>query len=303
MRLALLALTSVLLMYLDHREHHLEAIRSALTVALSPIQYVMNLPAQVGNWAQEGLRTHASLLADIDALRQQTLIQQIQLQRLAAMEQENIRLRSLLGSSAKVGERMLIGEIIAVDMDPFKHQVLINRGSTDQVFDQQPVLDAHGVMGQVVHVTPVNSTVLLLTDPSHAIPVQVNRNGMRALALGTGVANQLVIPHIPNNADIKPGDLLVTSGLGQRFPPGYPVAVVTQVERDPGRPYARILARPSANLEQIREVLLVWRSEPVHAPPKAEGEGVEAEKTDGGDEPPGNTSAPAAPTAGAGGGQ
>ncbi len=139
---------------------------------------------------------------------------------------------------------------------------MINKGSSSGVFVGQPVLDAKAVMGQVVRVTPGSATVLLITDSAHALPVQVNRNGLRTIAEGTGFVNRLQLPHLPNNADIREGDLLVTSGLGGHFPPGYPVAEVTEVKREPGKPFSTIIAAPSAHLERTREVLLVWTLTP-----------------------------------------
>lgn len=259
-RTVFLAIASVVLMNLDHREGHLESIRSALNLMVSPLQYVVDIPAAVGDWAVTSLRARETLLDENRTLKRQQLEQQARLQQLEAIESENIRLRELLQSSRRLGQRVLIGELLAVDLDPFKHLLVINKGTQEGVFDGQPLLDAHGVMGQVVDVAPYTSTAMLLTDPSHGIPVQVNRNGLRAVALGTGAADILEIPHLPNNADIQVGDLLVTSGLGQRFPTGYPVAVVSSIEKDPTQPYARITATPRARLDRSREVLLVWNA-------------------------------------------
>jgi rod shape-determining protein MreC len=149
-------------------------------------------------------------------------------------------------------------------MDPYRHQIELNKGTLDHLFEGQPLLDSQGVMGQLIHVGPFTSTAMLITDPSHAIPVQVNRNGLRTIALGTGTIDRLELPHIPDNADIRVGDLLVTSGLGGRFPPGYPVAEVIDVEQDPGRAFSHVTARPRALLDRSREVLVVW-------PPELEG--------------------------------
>jgi len=175
-----------------------------------------------------------------------------------ALEAENMRMRNLLDSSFKIGDRVLIAELVAVDLDPYRQQVLINKGTSSGVYEGQPVLDANAVMGQVTHVNPLTATVLLITDARHALPVQVNRNGLRTVALGTGRINVLELPHLPNNADISVGDLLITSGLGGHFPPGYPVAEVTSVVREPGQPFAVVEARPMAHLDRTREALLVW---------------------------------------------
>ena len=163
-------------------------------------------------------------------------------------------------SSKRVGERILIAELLSVDMDPYKQQVIINRGSisNDDIYPGQPFVDAKGVMGRLTHVSPLSSTALLITDASHVLPVQVNRNGLRAIAKGTGNQTRLEVPHLPNNADIKVGDLLVTSGLGCVFPVGYPVATVVEINIDPSLPFAEVLAEPIAELDRSSEVLLVW---------------------------------------------
>jgi rod shape-determining protein MreC len=157
---------------------------------------------------------------------------------------------------------VLIAELVAVEQDPFRQQVLINKGETSGLFVGQPVVDANAVVGQVTHITPFSASVLLITDATHALPVQVHRNGLRTIALGTGLINRLELPHLPNNADIKVGDLLTTSGLGGSFPPGYPVAEVIEVRYEPGQPFASVYAQTTAHLDRIREVLLVWTLDP-----------------------------------------
>lgn len=258
MRAGLLVIASIALMTLDHRQHTLEGIRATLSVVVYPMQYLVNLPFVIGDWASESLATRSHLLNENSGLRARELEARFKLQKLAALERENSRLRSLLQSSSRRWERVLIAELVSVDFDPFKHQILLNKGSSDDVFEGHPLLDASGVMGQVIHVSPITSTAMLITDPSHAIPVQVNRNGLRAIAVGTGEPAVLDIPHIPNNADIQEGDLLVTSGLGLRFPAGYPVATIAKIVRDPTEPFATISATPLAHLDRAREVLLVW---------------------------------------------
>ena len=245
-------------MTLDHRQQTLEGIRSGLSLVVYPMQYLVNLPFAAGEWASESLSSHNTLLDENRKLRTKQLKLELKLQRLAALEAENERLRALLQSASRSWERVLIAELLSIDFDPFKHQVLLDKGSRDGVFVGHPLLDAHGLMGQVIHVSPVNSTAILITDPEHATPVQVNRNGLRTLAVGTGEDNTLDIPHLPNNADIRVGDLLVTSGLGLRFPAGYPVARIDAIKHDPSQPYARITATPLAELNRTREVLLVW---------------------------------------------
>lgn len=254
----ILTVASLAIMFLDHRQHHLENIRAGLTVVLSPLQYLADLPASAVRWGAESLAVRQSLLQENRALKTEHLQYQLRLQKMAALEAENERLRQLLQSSAALSEKVLIGELLAIDMDPFTRQVTINKGSRDGVYEGQPLFDAFGVMGQLVHVSPLSCVAILITDASHAIPVQVNRNGLRAIAMGIGESDRLEVPHLPTNADIQVGDLLVTSGLGGHFPPGYPVARVLSVERDPTRPYAEVIAEPTARLERSREVLIVW---------------------------------------------
>ncbi len=254
----LLAIASVVLMTLDHRQHHLESIRAGISVLLYPLQYAIDLPVSLAHWSRESLATRDALLNENQRLRTEQLLFQARLQKFEALETENERLRELLNSSRKVGERVLIGELVTIDLDPFRHQVVINKGSRHGVYEGQPLLDANGVMGQVIHVTPMTNTAMLITDPSHAIPAQVNRSGLRVIAIGTGESHRLEVPHIPNNADIREGDLLVTSGLDRRFPPGYPVARVVSVRKDPSQPYSLVTAEPTAHLERSREVLLAW---------------------------------------------
>ncbi len=253
----MLVLLSIALMTVDHRQHHLESVRSTLSVVVYPLQALLNLPNSVGDWFRESLSTRRQLQEENASLHTQQLILRSRLQKLEALEVENLRLRELLGSSFQLGERVLVAELMAVNLDPYKHLLELNKGDLQDVYLGQAVLDESGVMGQITHVGPLTSTVMLITDPDHAIPVQVNRNGLRTVALGTGAINQLILPHIPITADIQAGDLLVTSGLGGRFPPGYPVAVVDAVVQDPGQAFSYVTATPRARLDRSREVLLV----------------------------------------------
>jgi rod shape-determining protein MreC len=256
------AALSVLLMTLDHRFQYLKTVRSAVSVAVYPVQYLVNFPVSAGEWMDESFSSRETLLAELTNLKTRQLLYDVRLQKLAALESENRRLRQLLDSSSKVSERVLIAELLAVDMEPFSSQVVINKGSGDDIYPGQPVLDAHGIMGQITRVTPLTSTAMLITDPNHAIPVAVNRNGLRTIAIGTGKPDELDVPNFPTNADIKIGDLLVSSGLGGRFPQNYPVATITAINIDPGQPFARVTARPTAELQRSREVLLVWPNVP-----------------------------------------
>ena len=270
MRIVAFILASLIMMTVDHRQGHLEKVRSALSVFVYPLQYVASLPITVTNWASEAFVTRANLMEENARLRDEQLVLSSKVQKVEILKAENERLREMLQSSEKLDERVLIAELLAVDLQPFRHQIVINKGQREGVYDGQPIVDANGVMGQVVHVGPFSSTVLLLTDPSHAIPVQINRNGLRSVAVGTGQSHILQLEHLSNNVDIKEGDLVVSSGLGSRFPPGYPVGVVYNISRVPGEPFAKVTIIPSAQLEKSREVLLVWPKANLESSPNFE---------------------------------
>jgi len=252
------ALLSVLLMSADHRTHSLQVLRTALATLLYPLQYAVHMPIEAGEWVARSFSTRRALLAENASLREERMRINSRLERSVDLESENRRLRSLLHSSARVANQVLIAGLLAVSGDPFSRRIVLDKGLTDGVTLGQSLIDSNGIMGQIVEVGPFSSSALLITDPSHALPVQINRTGLRAIAVGTGPLNELDLQHVPNNADVRVGDLLLTSGLGGRFPPGYPVGRVTRVKNDPGQPFAQIRAQPSARLERNREVLLVW---------------------------------------------
>ncbi|MDJ0740674.1 MAG: rod shape-determining protein MreC [Gammaproteobacteria bacterium] len=278
-RLVVAVILSLTLLLLDHRFHHLQQLRSALTFVTYPLHYLADLPFTASRWFSETTSSRERLLESNRELRTENLRLRADLQKYQSLEAENMRLRDLLDSSFKVGDRVLVAELSSVDLDPYKQQVIINKGAISGVFEGQPVLDANAVMGQVTNVTPLTSTVLLITDTSHALPVQVLRNGLRTIALGTGRIDALKLPYLPTNSDIREGDMLVTSGLGGKFPPGYPVATVNRIDRSPDAPFSNIIAQPSAHLDRSREVLLVWT-----VPSQPAGDGVA-------DDLPGDTAA------------
>ena len=259
MRLLLLAALSITLMTLDQRTDYVRNIRSGIAVLVYPSQYLVSLPADFFDWTADAFASRETLQVNNDELQRENQALRSQLQKLTFIEAENRHLRELLQSSKRVGEKVLIAELLAVDLDPFSKVVVINKGDRDDLlYRGQPIVDARGVMGKLIHVNPYSSTAMLITDPNHAMPVQVLRNGLRAVAVGHGQDGLLEIPNLPNNADIKVGDLLVTSGLGCVFPAGYPAARVTEVTTNPALPFARIRAEPIAWLDRSREVLLVW---------------------------------------------
>ncbi len=248
----------------DHRDQRLGALRSTLAVLVYPLQLLADFPIRYARQTQDRMADEGQLRNQNAELKRDNLILSARSQQLVALEAENMRLRDLLGSSFKIGERVLIAEILAVDLADSRQQILINKGTNSGVFVGQPVLDASAVMGQVIHTNPFSSTVLLITDADHALPVQVTRNGLRSIAVGSGPGRELDLLHIPKNADIRVGDLLVSSGLGGRFPPGYPVARVSAVGQVPDNPFTTVKAEPSARLDRSREVLLVWTLSPEH---------------------------------------
>ena len=257
----MLAAFSITLMTLDHRTEYVRHVRAGLAVIVYPLQYLVSVPANFLDWTGETLASRETLQEQNTDLRRENQALRSQLHKLTFIEAENRHLRELLQSSKRIGERVLIAELLSVDLDPYRRQVVINKGDQDDLlYRGQPLVDAYGVMGKLIHVNPFSSTAMLITDPNHALPLQVNRNGLRAVAVGMGSEGLLELLHLPNNADIQVGDLLVTSGLGCVFPAGYPAARVLEVDTNPSLPFARVIAEPLAHLDRSREVLLVWPS-------------------------------------------
>ena len=257
-RFVLLALLSVSLMLLDARGHHLERIRAGLTVLFAPIQLVAAIPIRVGGWMVDFVRGDQALHEEVEKLRTEQPLLMAKLQRYDALEAENAHLRELLGTSALVAEKAVAAELLEVASEPFRRTLVIAKGEKDGLYVGQPVIDAYGIRGQVSEVGVLQSKVILITDPGHAIPVQVNRNGLRAIAFGTGAPDSVSIRYLTASADIKVGDLLVSSGIGGTFPFGYPVAKVTKIVNNPNESFLDITATPVAQLSNNREVLLIW---------------------------------------------
>ncbi|MBS1235421.1 MAG: cell shape-determining protein MreC [Proteobacteria bacterium] len=259
-RFVLLALLSVSLMLLDARGHHLQKIRSGLTVIFRPIQVIAAIPVRVGSAVIDFIHGDETLRAEAERLRSEQPILLARLQKFEAIEAENAHLRQLLGTSALVAERAVAAELLEVASEPFRRTVVIAKGEKDGLYLGQPVIDAYGIRGQVSEVGVLQSTAILITDPGHAIPVQVNRNGLRAIAFGTGAPDTVSIRYLTASSDIKPDDLLVSSGIGGGFPFGYPVAKVKKIVNDPNESFLDITATPVAQLSHNREVLLIWPS-------------------------------------------
>ncbi len=248
-------------MVVDARFAALKPLRSQLGMLLTPLYYVAELPVRAWDTVYLQLTSRADLIAENEGLRAEALLTKRKLQKLAALTEQNVRLRELLNSSELLDERVLVAELIGIDPNAFTQRILINRGERDGVFLGQPVLDATGLMGQVIEVLPFSARVLLITDVSHSLPVQINRNGLRAIATGTGSSDWLELRHVSDTADIRVDDIVVSSGLGQRFPAGYPVGRVTHVNRDSSQPFAEVRVAPTAQLNRSRYLLLVFSPE------------------------------------------
>ena len=266
-RLILLSALSVALMILDHRGHHLEKIRAGLNVLAYPIQLIAAAPAYVGGGIADFFTTRGTLRQDNEKLLAERQVLNAKVQQFDALEEENARLRRMLGSAAQVADKALAAELIEVSSEPFTRKIVVAKGSRDGVYVGQSVIDAHGIMGQVTQVASQVSRVTLITDAGHAIPVLDNRSGLRMLVFGTGDPDTLKIPYLTSASDIKEGDLLVSSGMGGTFPPGYPVAQVSRIVNDPNEAFLAITAKPAAQLNHGKQVMLIWRG----APPKSGG--------------------------------
>ena len=258
LRLFVAVLLSVAGIVADARFHLFSDVRIYMDSMVSPLLYVADSPRQLADGVSEQLQSRSQLLDDNQKLEQQLFLLRSDLLRLNQLTQENERLRGLLGSPIQADSRKMVAEILAVDSDPFIHQVVIDRGERNGVFEGQPVVNDLGVVGQVISVGKTTSRVLLITDLSHAVPVRVMRNDIRAIASGSGNLDELTLKNIPRSADLQEGDMLVTSGLGGRFPMGYPVAKITKFSYEEGKAFAEVKARPMAALDRLRYLLLLW---------------------------------------------
>lgn len=262
-----LGVVSVGIMMLDHRSNYLDTVRLWMGAAANPIYTVVQAPSQALSWLTGSFADRGRLRTENAELSEQLRLARVKLLQFDSLREENVRLRAVREASAGVGGRTMIAEIMRVDVDPFRHRVRINQGADDGVFLGQPVLDAFGIVGQVVQVDKYTATLILISDAEHAIPVQVNRNGIRSIAVGAGDLNKLSLPYLTVESDVKAGDLLVSSGLDGIFPAGYPVASVTKVERNTADTFATVEARPLAQLDRDREVLLLWADPPATSEP------------------------------------
>lgn len=265
-----LVATSVALMVLSHQDPTFGRLREYLTALVFPFQSVVDRPVKFFYWLQTSFATQQEVLEENARLRARQLMLQAKLQKLLSLERENAQLRELLSSSSHLTDKMVVAQLISADLDPLTQEVIVDKGSRDGVFLGQPALDAYGVVGQVIEVGLSSSRILLVTDARSAIPVQNTRNGLRGIIAGTSYSNELILLNAPVTIDIKVGDRFVTSGLGGRFPFGYPVGQVISIKREPGRRFASILVQPIARMNQSRLVVLVWPPETPSLPSASE---------------------------------
>jgi rod shape-determining protein MreC len=268
LRFTVYALLSLILLYLDQRARWSERIRFGLEAAAYPVQVAVNSPAATWRWLSESFATRTSLRSANLQLQQRLHALELAQLRLQALEQENLRLRELHVALPPLAKHWLIAEVIGVEAVALRQRLIINKGSRDGVHLNQPVVDGAGVLGQVVHVGPWSSEVILITDPEHALPVQLTRNELRTIAVGSGSADELLLPYLAVNSDVKSGDVLVSSGLGGVFPAGFPVARVIGVRREANQLLAQVRAEPLGRIASAREVMLI-DFDPAHpaAPP------------------------------------
>jgi rod shape-determining protein MreC len=258
-RFVLLAALALALIVVDQRQDHLSRVRQVLNLAVYPLQVFVDLPVNAWQSLVGAVSDRQYLVSENARLRRQLVVAQYRLQDLNVVDRENTRLRKLLDSYEELREdRVLVAEILSVDLAPYRQRFIINRGSIDDVYPGQPLLDANGVVGQVESVSAMASEALLITDPDHVVPVRIERTGVRTLAEGTGDSTLLRLANLPNSADVVPGDRLVTSGLGDVFPSGRPVAIITEFRQQPDQSFAYVTARPVSDLDRDQEVLLVW---------------------------------------------
>jgi rod shape-determining protein MreC len=257
-RCVLYSLLALALIIVDKRYDHLGKIRRLLSVVAYPVQIAVASPFEGWHWFRDSVSTRDALRADKTKLEAELRVAQFRLQRYEALEAETQRLRALRENTASVTDRFLVGDVMNVDLDAFRERVLVDKGAGDGIYVGQAVLDSGGVFGQVARVGQLTSEVILVSDAAHAIPVQINRNGLRTVAVGTGDTNRLKLPYLPTSADVVAGDLLVTSGLGGGFPAGYPVGTIAEIKRDPAQSLADVDVKPAAALDRSRELLFVW---------------------------------------------
>lgn len=249
---------SIVLMFSDYRYHYLDNVRSGFSLVVSPLQYVVDYPVRVIGWMQSLVSAKKSLIDENMKLRYRQTLLEAELQKSLVLQKENSQLKELLLTSSKANMQAMAAQILAVDTSNARQIVVLDKGKREGVYTGQPVLDAKGVMGQVIDVGPMTSTVLLISDSKSAVPVRNNRTGERAILVGTNSIDELSLINLPKTSSIHPGDVLVTSGLGRRYPEGYPVGMIEAVNSIPGEDFVKVTVSPVALLNRNRLVLLIW---------------------------------------------
>ena len=263
LRLSLMVIFSVVLLIADSQFNLFPSARVYLNSIVSPIQYVADAPQKIFGALSDNIMTRQALMERNQQLEKDNLHLKADRLLLGQLQSENKQLRELLNSEREFKNKRMITEVMSLRSDPFTHQLLIDKGVLDGVYLGQPVINKQGVVGQVSQVGSTTSRVVLIVDASHGIPVRVQRNDAIAIVHGSGAWDKLNVPFVQSNADIKEGDLLVTSGLGGRFPPGYPVATISRFEYQEGELYATVTATPVADLDRSRYLLLLWNDDPL----------------------------------------
>lgn len=270
-RLILCVVLAFILLSVDRSNEYTNRLKGYVSVIFTPMYYIANAPTDFASNFYNYIENSAVLIDENQQLKYEKLQLEGMLQKFTSLKQENQRLRELLKSSEKVSDKLLVAELLHVSTEPGMQQFVLNQGLNKSVFVGQAVIDSNGVVGQIMSVNHFTSRVLLITDLEHAIPIEVLRNNYRAIAVGVGDRQNLELINVPNTVDIIVGDLLVSSGLGRRFPSGYPVGKVISIDKNPSLPFAKIIVEPIAKLNQIREVLLIWPGNKVSANTETDG--------------------------------
>lgn len=252
-----LVILSFVMLINDQKSNYLAIFRNSIAIAVYPLQSLVAMPSNLFVWINKNFSSREALTLENKILLNTQNINNTTLQRYQSLEQENSRLREILNAATRLEHKVEIARIISANINPYRHTIVINKGDKDGIHAGQVIVDADGVMGQILDTNFLTSEAILISDADHALPVQINRNGLRTILLGSGSYTNLNAPYIPNNADIKIGDLLVTSGLGGKFPAGYPVGTINSIVRNPSEQFSNVTAKPIALLNQAREVMLI----------------------------------------------
>ena len=248
------------LIYLDYKDQYINKLRSYISATIFPIYVATNAPKNIFLNLKESMGQRENIVLENQRLKTENIILSSKIQQIYKLEKENRRLHELLDSKPKSEDVFILAEIIAENPDPFKHRIIINKGSKENIKVNQSVADSKGIIGHIIRDQIFGSEVLLITDPEHAIPIEIARTGLRSIALGTGSYEEIQLSFLAANTDIQKGDILLTSGLGEQYPSGYPVAVIEKIAVLEGEPFLEVLAKPFAKLTNINEVWVIQRA-------------------------------------------